>query len=59
MANPRAVRPSDSGLQCRKCGGCASAVLYTRRRFGCVIRSRKCKHCGQRMVTRERPIGES
>jgi transcriptional regulator NrdR family protein len=50
--------PRSQGLVCRVCGGRRFAVIYTRNRQGGILRSRKCKHCGNRMITWERPAGE-
>jgi hypothetical protein len=51
-------RQDGQGLVCRVCGGRMFAVVYTRNRKGCIVRSRKCKHCGNRMITWERTAGE-
>jgi hypothetical protein len=45
------------GLVCRKCGSRHFLVVYTRPRDGCIVRSRKCRNCGTRMITWERPVG--
>jgi transcriptional regulator NrdR family protein len=46
------------GLVCRKCQGRQFAVVYTRHRIGGILRSRRCKACGERMITWERPAGD-
>jgi hypothetical protein len=56
MRKAAPTRPA--GLICRGCGGHDSTVVYTRKRHGCVVRSRKCKTCRRRMLTKERPVGE-
>lgn len=48
-----------SGIGCRKCGCRASSVIDTTRRDGFVLRRRVCCHCGERVTTREEPIGGS
>lgn len=43
------------GLECRKCGCRDFHVLYTRPQFGgYIMRVRECRHCGKRLLTRER-----
>ena len=43
------------GLECRKCGCLHFYVVYTRPQPGGVImRLRECRHCGRRILTRER-----
>ncbi len=44
----------DLGLVCRKCGCRHFYTVYTRPKPGCVLRLKECRHCGHRMVTRER-----
>ncbi|MBM4020278.1 MAG: hypothetical protein FJ288_18485 [Planctomycetes bacterium] len=44
----------DRGLVCRKCGCRHFYTIYTRAKPGCILRLKECRHCGQRMVTRER-----
>ncbi len=51
-------QPQKDGLACRKCGGRGFMVVYTRHRQGYIVRSRKCKDCGHRMLTKVRPVGE-
>ena len=58
MAKQQARPSTVLGLECRKCQGRAFTVFYTRHRLRSVIRSRKCKNCGARMLTKERPIGD-
>jgi DNA-directed RNA polymerase subunit RPC12/RpoP len=52
------VNPStreERGLRCPKCGCGHLPVRYTRQQSGHIMRVRKCRHCGHRVVTRERP----
>lgn len=42
------------GIMCRKCGCRHVPVVATRRRRGQVVRKRVCRHCGHKMVTREK-----
>ena len=42
------------GLECRACGCRHFEVLYTRPRPGGIMRVRRCRHCGKRLMTRER-----
>jgi hypothetical protein len=42
------------GLACRKCGCRHFETVYTRPKPGCITRLRACRHCGHRMLTRER-----
>jgi len=44
----------DRGLVCRKCGCRHFLTRYTRPKPGCIVRSKECRHCGQRMITHER-----
>ena len=47
------------GLECRYCGCKHFRVIYPRRGWGGkLIRRRECRHCGKRMTTWERPIGD-
>lgn len=43
------------GLACPRCGCGHLFVVYTRGKPGHILRVRQCRHCGRRMVTRERP----
>jgi len=44
----------DRGLTCRKCGCRHFRVIYTRPTWGGrILRRRECRHCGQRIMTRE------
>ena len=58
MHNYDSEKPADHGLVCRKCQGQDFTVVYTRHRRGHIVRSRKCKTCGERMITWERPAGK-
>lgn len=53
-------RDSDSvGITCPRCGCADLRVYYTRRKAnGTIMRSRECRHCGRRVVTKERAIGQ-
>ena len=42
------------GLVCPKCGCRHLIVVYTRPRVRQILRVRACRHCGRRLVTRER-----
>ena len=42
------------GLECPKCGCRHLPVWYTRQRPGHILRVRKCRHCGRKVMTRER-----
>ena len=50
--------PKGKGLTCRKCGGWRFVTYYTRKRRDCILRSRQCKTCGERMITWEQPAAE-
>ncbi len=57
--NPRPAENDDRGLECRNCGCKHFRVVYTRPyRGGGLIRRRECRHCGRRMTTWERAIGQ-
>ncbi len=43
----------NQGIECPRCGCRHLPVLYTRRRFGRIVRVRRCRHCGRRVVTSE------
>jgi len=45
------------GLVCPKCGCRHLPVYYTRRDSRTIRRTRVCRHCGYRLVTREKIIG--
>lgn len=44
------------GLECRRCGCRHFFVDHTRKARRMVIRYRRCRHCGQRVTTCERPV---
>jgi len=46
--------PDGAGLVCSKCGCRHFETVYTRPKPGCIFRLKACRHCGNRMVTRER-----
>jgi transcriptional regulator NrdR family protein len=53
------AEPLDRGLKCRNCGCRHFRVVYTRASWGGkVIRRRECRHCGSRITTWQRAIGE-
>ena len=41
------------GLECRACGCRHFEVLYTRPWPNGIMRVRRCRHCGKRLMTRE------
>lgn len=43
----------EPGLVCRQCGCRHFYTIYTRPKAGYVMRLKRCRHCGRRMVTRE------
>lgn len=49
----------DIGLACRGCGCRHLDVYYTRRRDKYITRSRICRNCGKRLITREKGLGEA
>ena len=57
MQKDRAKEPR--GLECPKCGCRHLYVVYTRATIQSrVMRRRECRHCGHRMTTYERAIGQ-
>ena len=42
------------GLACIRCGCRHLPVVYTRPKAGHILRLRECRHCGRRIITRER-----
>jgi len=44
------------GLECRKCGCRHLPVDHTHKSLRVIVRYRRCRHCGQRMTTHERPL---
>lgn len=42
------------GLECPKCGCRHFYVIYTRPRADHILRRKECRHCGWRVLTRER-----
>jgi hypothetical protein len=44
----------DLGLVCGTCRCRHFRTVYTRPRAGHIVRLKECRHCGRRMVTRER-----
>jgi transcriptional regulator NrdR family protein len=42
------------GLECSKCGCRHFEVVYTRPKTAQIVRLRECRHCGKRVLTRER-----
>jgi len=47
-----------TGLECRKCGCRHFVVDHTRKVNRMIVRYRRCRHCGQRMTTCERALGQ-
>jgi transcriptional regulator NrdR family protein len=46
------------GLKCQACGSRRFRVVYTRPAHDAkIIRSRKCRGCGRRIITWERAVG--
>jgi len=43
-----------TGIACPGCGCPHLPVQYTRHRFGHTVRIRRCRHCGRRVITREK-----
>jgi len=50
--------PAEPGLVCPRCGCRHFAVVYTRPAPRAICRRRECRHCGFRILTRERLWGE-
>jgi DNA-directed RNA polymerase subunit RPC12/RpoP len=51
---PKPQASEERGLACPKCGCRHLPVRYTRQRPGFIQRIRECRHCGRRVITRER-----
>lgn len=45
---------AEKGLECRQCGCHHFRVVATRPGNGYIVRHRFCRHCGTRMITREK-----
>ena len=61
MKTPATKTVSDDatkGLACPKCGCRHFAVVYTRPAPRAICRRRECRHCGFRILTREKLWGE-
>ena len=41
------------GIECRGCGCRQFYVVFVRHFAGCVRRTRECRNCGRRLVTKE------
>jgi hypothetical protein len=51
-------KPEDRGLVCPRCACRHFFVVYTMpARDGSIRRLKECRNCGQRLRTREKPIG--
>ena len=51
---PKTEQEEQRGLVCPQCGRGHFFVVYTRRvHGGKIMRSRKCRHCGRRVITYE------
>ncbi len=44
------------GLECRRCGCRHFYTIRTERVRGAIVRRRECRHCGERITTKERAI---
>jgi len=42
------------GLECRTCGCRHFETIETRPRLGMILRRKACRHCGRRILTRDR-----
>ena len=49
--------PPPGGLECPDCGCQDPLVDHTKRVAHAIVRYRRCRHCGRRMTTWERPNG--
>jgi|GEM_PF-2935069 len=49
---------TELGIVC-DCGSAALRTLRTTREHGYIVRRRKCRVCGQRMTTTERPVNDA
>lgn len=47
------------GIACPTCGCRHLSVGYTRPGYKIRVRIRNCRHCGRRIVTHEKIVGES
>lgn len=47
--------PAIMGIACIGCGCCHFHVTNTVKRRGSIIRYRRCRNCGRRVVTTEKP----
>jgi len=54
MSKGQGTDEKRGGLECPKCGCRHLLVAYTRQGDKYVQRVRHCRHCGKRIVTRER-----
>ncbi|WP_428937779.1 hypothetical protein [Fontivita pretiosa] len=61
MSTPNTAPPTTEptvGLACPRCGCRHLRVIYGKPKpGGALMRVRECRHCGRRIVTREKPIG--
>jgi hypothetical protein len=49
----------DRGLMCYRCGCRHFFVVYTKaRKNGSIVRRKECRHCGTRITTVEKTIGD-
>lgn len=53
-ATKEAEAKVQTGLACPRCACRHMRVVYTRPRASQIIRVRECRHCGKRVLTRER-----
>ncbi len=51
---PMVLSAVKDGIVCPRCGCRHFRVVYTRRKPSVIMRLRECRHCGRRIVTKER-----
>jgi hypothetical protein len=44
------------GLVCRHCGCRHFLTVYTRPRHDAIVRRKRCRHCGEAVMTREKLV---
>lgn len=57
MADKQAEKEKTVGIECRKCGCRHFYVDHTEAMPGKIVRYRRCRNCGNRIVTTERVGG--
>lgn len=50
--------PEPKGLVCPHCGCQHFYVIYTRPQAGKIVRRKECRHCGRRVTTTEKVVGQ-